>query len=363
MLTSVFSKIVPIFSRILPILSKIAGPLAAVAGAGVMGYKIGQKLDKMLGISDKIDSTLDKTHKEASLQAKELSEKQSVMLKKALGGILPSEKGFKAKRQVKMQTLIGRGGEERSKDLGFFGRSNMVAIDTAQRNFMNKNIGSYLQYSYDDIANLRQEWLKGGGHGGKIAMQDPAKYGRNREASFLSYLQKNAKPLSETQVDDLYQTYETGWKKSHKVRGAIIDKVQSISTKSVELKDIAVTTGVSVAEKVMGIYKEKNDKDLTGAVVTEKIKGIYKDSTKFAKDKAIEATAQAKQITSEMKKQGQAALKSSKDLTGTVKQGVINTSNSVANSVNNINTVNNNNNQPAPQFSEGTLAVMQGIMS
>ncbi|RLI46737.1 hypothetical protein DRO61_08870 [Candidatus Bathyarchaeota archaeon] len=190
--TGIFSQIGPMLTRLGPLLLKFGGPLAALATAGFVGWKMGQGIDKLLGISEKFSERLDVADVKAREQGKELSASQGEMFKRAKEG------SARGKQEVKQQTLIGSASGKRQQDMGVFGRGNIYAINTAQQNYMNENMDTYLNYSFEEQQRIREEWFRSGSRMGSLGLfGTPEKYGKIREAKFLTYLMKHGTKLTD----------------------------------------------------------------------------------------------------------------------------------------------------------------------
>ena len=317
-----------------PVVLKILGMAGMVAGAAYGGWKIGKKLDSWLGISEKFQAKVDAWDAKATQLANKVGAMSAKSLAKAKEGGM---EGMKGAQLLKLQTQVGAT-KARLEDIGTFGRANQVAIDAAQKKFMSDNIDKYMQYSPEYISTMRSRWLKMGGYGGKWAGSDAANYGRKREKAFLEFLQKRGRKLSEGEQAKRYAAYQKHVEDVHGIKISDQPKAKTFG----DYKDIAIQTGVMVAEKVSGVYREGKE---------------------LAQDAAEEAMAHGRVITEEMKKQGRAALEGTKGLAGTVAAGLQQSTNIISSSVQNINTVNNNNTGSGPRLSQQTRDVMQGNMS
>lgn len=310
-ITKLTPLIVMFTKKLLPILSKLAGPITMLASAGIIGWKIGKGIDKFIGVSDKFEKTLQKYDEKANRSAKILNEQQAVIFKKATNKKEFTQETFKAKRELKMQTLLGAASPKRRKNVGYFGRANIYAINIAQQKYMNDHINDYLKYSYNEIRLQREMWLKKGYSGKSIGI-DSEQYGYRREKSFLYHLKKHGNKLSKEQLQKLYTERETKWKQYNKE--SLLESIPS------------------------------------------RIKG----TVDYTKNIAVQATAQGTKIASEMVKQGKQAIERTKEISKTMVESVSNINNTIT-SANINNTTNNGSNQESPaKFSETTKAIMQG---
>lgn len=232
---------------------------AAIGGAFKVGWEIGQYLDKTLGISKRFQSILDKWDKVADQQAQQVQKTITKGRKAALetGG----KEGYKGLVGVKLATQIGRFAKERRSDVGVMGRSNLVAIDAAQRAYMWNNIDKYMNYDPAEIAMIREKWLAEGGYRHRGIFDNAERYGRQREAAFLTYLQKNAKELSPAEAKRRYEEYAKKFKASQipPTRGAgstITERGAAFYKRASELAGEATAEAKARAESLRKTVKE-----------------------------------------------------------------------------------------------------------
>ena len=327
-----------IISSVLPMMRMLSKLLTGPVGASLIalagGVALGKAIDKMFGLSEKFQAKLDRLDEKAEAAANAVRAQQATIFEKATKpGFLSNEEQFRAQRMVKMQTTLG--GKDRRKNLGMFGRANIVEINAAQQAYMNENIDEYLKYPVDQIRFFREKWSKEGWFTGKLIGQNATKYGKAREASFLKYLQRNATPLSEEELSTMYATYKEKWREKYPVRGTIGAATEKVG----EYKDIAIETGIAVADRAMGVIV---------------------NSGEVAKDAVSEAVIHSKKVTKAIIDQGEAALKGSKELAGTVTHGFTQSTNNLSSSIQNMTNINNNNNNGTPHLSPFGQSVLRG---
>lgn len=205
-LTRVWTKLFPIVTAGLTtfLSSPVLWGAIAAAAAGAIGLAIGTVLDKLLGISRGFQAALTRAD-EAARKASEIETKMTTeKFKRARGG---GRKGFESLEHVRVKGGFSAAAQERMRDVGWAGRHNLLAIETAQRSYMDKNINEYLKYGPEQITSLRSKWLKEGGYYGKSIGRNAEEYGMAREDSFLKFMQKEGKPLSEIEREQSYQAY------------------------------------------------------------------------------------------------------------------------------------------------------------
>lgn len=253
------------------------GPALAVAAAGVIGWKIGKKLDNVLGISEKFQEKMNEWDKKANALAAKVGAVTQENVKKAREG---GREGYQARRSVGLMTDIGKMGESWQSDLGFFGRRHMVAISEAQKKYMQDNVSEYMKYHPDVVTSMRRQWIKEGGYYSKGIGENAAEYGRRREQSFLNYLKKKAKPMSAKEAEAHYDAYKKKFGIVDRMKmeagdlyGTVKDKaggayIRVRDLANNQVKEMAITSEAlrNDAASMMQKYSE-GMKDMTNKVV------------------------------------------------------------------------------------------------
>ncbi len=280
--------------------------IAATASAAFLGVGIGKLLDKLFGISESFKAYLDKMDKRAmelsNIQTKDITEKYQ----RARGG---GKKGYESLEEIKLKTQLGI--KERSKDIGVFGRTNILAIDAAQQAYMSDHIGEYLAYGPEQIKALRQKWIQEKGFPAKPIGYNAEQYGLKREQEFLKYLKKEGKPLSEMEKTAGYEAYKYKY------------------------------------------YEKYGMMDRAG--------GVVMDVKALAREGANQAVAQTKAITEQLKEQGKDFKEGAEKIGKGISTSVNQATNAVTSSVQNIQHVVNNSTQKVRNmFSEYDHAVIKG---
>jgi len=249
-----------------PAVWSVASKAVGVAAAAGIGWQVGKQLDSWLGISEKFQASMNKWGTEARKLADEMTEHQMGLSKSAREG---GKKGWKDKRTLSLETSLLRqsSSKEKQTDVGFYGRSNLSAINTGQVEYLKKHAGEYMQWDINTIEMMRRQWMTSPESiGTKFIGSDAIKYGRKREADFLNYLKKNATKMTEAQQIAAYSKYQistTG--KEPQEEASLADLAAQAKLKAIELKNI-----VTDKEKREEALKKAADltKAGTEAVVT-----------------------------------------------------------------------------------------------
>ena len=189
--------------------SVLASPafFGVMAAAGV-GIGIGTWLNDsfVTPFLDKLDKDIAERR---ALSEKNLAEFQKQLRKDVLSKDVDTSFAASRKKQL---TNVSRGklGEARMKafderGLGL-GDANISAIQTAQQKYIKENPNEYLKYSQEEIDYWRLDFIE------NVALnrswfKDPEKYGMEREAEFLKYLQRRGTPITNEQLAKEKQEY------------------------------------------------------------------------------------------------------------------------------------------------------------
>jgi hypothetical protein len=201
--------------RLFPMLFKlkalmwIVAPLAKVALAWGVGGWIGKKLDEHLGITRRIEEGLSKIDKRNRELSGKVAAAQSTAMKAVRTG---GDEGFQASQYLQHQGTIHQQPDELfKKDIGIHGRYDTGAVQQAQRDYIHENIDKYIMYDPEHVKSLRDRWIRQGGYWrGKSGMESAERYGALREESFLKYLKKHGRPLTEFQAAQARKEYDMG---------------------------------------------------------------------------------------------------------------------------------------------------------
>jgi len=338
-------------TSVLPKVLPLIGKASAVAAAGVIGWKVGKKLDEWLGISKKFRAYLEKEDKKTSELAKVTSKtlhEQAIISTTKAG----TTEAFIAREKLALQTQFGKFAKERRKDVGFFGRANLLAIDAAQAKFMQEHINEYLVYGASQVEQLRAQWLREGGYKGKFIGTSAIEYGRQREKAFLDYLKRKGKPLSEYEKTKRLLSYKLkyGTKEVSDKYSELIEYLKKSSPEAAAyLKKLAVE-GKTVAETKVPELIERLSKDLP-------------EVKTYLKKLASQFVSQSKPIVEEIKGQNKVLKELSKESTQKVTQGIHRSTAVISQNVNNVTTVLQTSNRRLQRLTNDTYDVMYGRLS
>jgi len=270
--------------------SSVVWTAIAVAAAAAFGLAVGKLLDKLLGISSGFKASLERMDKKANEAAKIQAGITTEKFKRSRGG---GVRGYESLQELKLRAQLG--GKARARSVGMDGRTNLLAIDSAQQKYMHENIHEYLKYGPGQIQALRSEWIKGEAFGAKRIGYDPEKYGTEREASFLKYLQTKGKPLSEIEREAGYKKYAAGIPLIDRVGGIIVDQ-KAIAKENIEraaahtkaIKEGLKEQGKAIKEGTMEVGKGivTSVSHATNAVTTsvQNVQHVVHNSTQRVKD-------------------------------------------------------------------------------
>jgi hypothetical protein len=192
--------------KILPFL-KSAGWLAA---AGWAGWEIGKFINEELGLGKAIQGWLDKRVSDVKQQIESKEDpNHSMNLARDVAKGTGSIDDFRKRQILAYRTNLG----PQHDDVGFFGASYISSIENAQRQYIEKNIDKYLPYSSAHVAEMRAKWMKSAyKHGGMLPGQNVEKYAYDREESFLEYLNKYGKKLTDEELSKRSKDFENQYK-------------------------------------------------------------------------------------------------------------------------------------------------------
>jgi len=279
----------------------------AAISAAILGTVIGKMLDKLIGITPGYKKHLERMDEISRKASKEQTEITTGLYKRARGG---GRRGYETAQELQLRGRFSATALERQKDVGS-GKAHLLAIESAQLDYMNKNINEYMQYGPAQIESLRGKWLKEGGYAAKRWGYDPAKYGAEREAAFLKYLQAEGKPLTEMEKEASYQAY-------------------------------------------LYKYGEKYG-------IMDRVGGATMDMKALAKGGAERALAESKAITEKLKEQGEKFKEGAEKLGKGISTSVSNATTTMTSSVQNIqHVINNSIPRTKDLFSEYDQAVIRG---
>jgi len=188
----------------------VASKAVGVAAAAGIGWQVGKQLDSWIGISERFQKSMNKWGAEARKLADEMTSHQMDLSKSAREG---GEKGFKAKKTLSLESSLLKGGtgKDKMESVGFFGRSNINAINAGQVEYLKEHAGEYLMWDADTIDRMRKQWMTSPeAYGAKLPGTDAIAYGKRREKSFLNYLKQNATKLTEEGMAKERSVYEAG---------------------------------------------------------------------------------------------------------------------------------------------------------
>jgi len=178
------------------------GPIMGVALAGAAGVAVGSIINKYL-----INPIVNKWYKALDERTKKSTDAAIRAVEEARrGAMAPIPGKERVEKRIATKIYAGRAGamtaEERAKQVGIWGRTTMPLIEAEQDKYMQEHIGEYITYGHEQVNQLRSEWNKSflSHFRGKSLFESPEKYGRSREESFLKYLKKKGKPLSEYEL-------------------------------------------------------------------------------------------------------------------------------------------------------------------
>jgi hypothetical protein len=321
-----------------PAIWAAAGKGLAVAGAFKVGWAIGKKIDDLLGISRKVMERMGEADKKGYDLARSDAQKQVEALKLAKSDA--GSEGLKAATSLKIQAGLGSETTSRRKDVGIWGRGNMLKIDSAQRLFMNENIDKYMKYGPEQVMLMRNKWLKEGGYVGKGYGYDAGAYGKAREAAFLNYLEKNGRILSEMEYDKLASEHRTKTRDRSPFR-YYADEFSSATT-----------------EKIKSVYENQKDKLIK---LRDKTEEVRSDLEKLARGATESTIATTKAIGEAGRKQYEALKEGSKETVGAFQKGIMQNSQVVSNSVQNVSrTIVNQAQQGSGYISERAKQILAG---
>jgi polyhydroxyalkanoate synthesis regulator phasin len=282
----------------------------ALAFAGIIGWQIGKLIDKLFGISEKFEKLQNKWDK-ASKEVGDVVTKATNAAAQAArdkGG----KEGFEAKQALKFTAGIGKYAQERSADIGYFGRRHIAGIEAAQRQFILDNINEYMKYSPSEIDLMRQKWLSEGGFVVKTAFKDHMKYGQMREKAFLTYLQRHGTKLTDAEMQRMYTDYKVGFAKRHPGKAMLIEGEEYARRKGAELYSAA--------------------KEGTGKAL-EKVTGAYTQATGLASQEIKKLATNTKELRETMVNMGEKAATATKKAGEELGQNFVHASNVVSNNV------------------------------
>ena len=363
---------ISVLPRLLPLIAR-AG---AVATAGIIGWKIGKKLDKWLEISKKFNAFIGREDKKTNELAKttwKVLQEQVVIAKTKAG----TTEAFTSKEKIALLTQLGKFGMERKKDLGFFGRSNLLAINVAQEKFIQEHINEYLEYGARQVEQLRVQWLKEGGYKGKFIGTSAIKYGKQREKAFLEYLKRKGKPLSVFDKNKQILSYKSkyGTKKfADSLRKTTEDKVD-LKHLNIHDKSVAQTKIPEVIERLKKTSPEVREylkqcvtqyKSIAQTKIPEVIDHLDKDTPEikvYVKKLAIQLVSQNKSVTEEIKGQNKLLKELSRESSQKINQGIHKSTAVISQNVSNITTVLQTNNKRAQRLTNDTYDIIYGRLS
>jgi hypothetical protein len=219
-MSGIFGKAGMLRSSISSVSSLMApGPILAVLMAAGVGVAIGSWINKSFisPFLDKLDADI---RKRRNILDKNLGEWR----KEQRGGVLDKDvdKSFAASRKAQLANVsrgeLGKARMAQFEKRGMgLGEANISAIQSAQHEFIKEHPDEYLKYSIEErdywrlafieTAVLNRSWFR-----------DPIKYGRQREADFLKFLQRRGTPISKK---DLAQKKAAYIQKSKKHFGVV----------------------------------------------------------------------------------------------------------------------------------------------
>jgi hypothetical protein len=301
--------------------------LLTTAALGV-GAKIGSWIDKnfLKPLRD-----IEKAHYDllSKVALEKSTERQHKLAKQAVAGDKKSYKSLEFERTLWQDKPEFR--EMREKSLGI-GRRTIVSINRAQSEYMGDNITSYLPYSENQLRKMREEWLAKGKKPPPINRESMLnevylkQYGRDREASFLTYLQKHGvKDEESLKITDVGPLTKQDWtpheeRKLQEKHATIqakakIEKKKALKDKQnekVELKKETLTDLSEHERRKLGIIEKE------GAIVRANTATISIQSAtikdKEAKLQAQKTNKEAQELKKEVKKVGDKVSKSGTEI-------------------------------------------------
>ncbi len=192
------------------------GPFLAVAIGAAIGGAIGTFIERkfIAPLRDWHFKTIEEKAKEASEKAR-TGRRTSADLRKQYStktgrALMTGEEVRQMQIMSKSRLdIAGRGKMMKMKQyrVGQWGARHLQTIKDSQEAFLSENINEYLPYAPSEISALRAKFIGSAfAFRQKIALEDPIKYGRKREAAFLKYLKKKGTPvdIDEKMIDKVY---------------------------------------------------------------------------------------------------------------------------------------------------------------
>jgi uncharacterized protein with PIN domain len=220
----------------------MSGPFWAVIAAAGVGVGIGTLVNKYL-IKPWLDKS-DKAIKEAAAKTQEKLSQQGSASMSAVRNLDPRKdlEAFKEARRLKLHNIGSTAGRDKNLK-GFFGEVYLSEITNAQQAYRDEHLDEYLQYDTDEIQGLRAEWLQKKKFRTRAFREDPEKYGRLREQSFLIYLKQKATPITSAAIQSKLLAYTkerrkalvpAAYKKGKELAGQALAGVQNLAKTGAE---------------------------------------------------------------------------------------------------------------------------------
>jgi len=175
--------VMPLMTSSLSSLAPLLLKGVAVAGVGIAAYEGTKWILEKLGFYDWYKDWLDKDDKRNQELMSLVTKGQTEAVKAARTN--EGEEGYRGKRS----TNLGAGIAKDQDNFGWLSGNAVAGIQASQRLYMQENLDKYIDYSPDEIARVRADFLKKGlGRPYIPYVDDPESYGKTYEEAFLRWL-------------------------------------------------------------------------------------------------------------------------------------------------------------------------------
>jgi len=171
----------------------------------------------------------------------------------------------------------------------------MTGVESAQRAYMTEHLSEYMAYTPQEIARLREEWIKDHDDPEKYShgiVYNPDKIGREREKDFIKYLKRHGKKVPlEKQIQML--------KGSRGQIRALTEKAKVAATGAYDTaKQMGVAAVGTISAAAPGVIKK--GKELSKSFA-EKAEGAYVKARKYYVEELKMSPEQAETMLQKVK--------------------------------------------------------------
>lgn len=197
-------------------LASVLGPALGLAAAGGIGYMIGKPIGDAINKRLK-EKWVEDSKKRQSIEAK-MAPQESARFKALTSKEGSIDEKVQAAHATKMTTSLKlEFSKQRESKIGMWAStSDMMAIDTAQKEFMSNHMDEYLSYGFVTVNAARHKFLDRGGFRGIGAFEDPLEYGKKREQAFFNFLRKTNEGNRKTEAELYAEVGAEGFRRRSK---------------------------------------------------------------------------------------------------------------------------------------------------